>query len=77
MIESGMASGHVGRVLPGDNDEAPVRLTGPPGSHHFEMCTIDGMANPHIALAAVLGLSLIGVQKGPELKVEAVDPQFF
>ncbi|KAF8265801.1 glutamine synthetase/guanido kinase [Lactarius quietus] len=56
-----------------DNKEAAVRLTGPPGSHHFEVRTIDGTANPHIALAAVLGLGLIGVEKGLELNIEAVD----
>ncbi|KAF8265798.1 hypothetical protein EI94DRAFT_1830995 [Lactarius quietus] len=56
-----------------DNRGAAVRLTGPPGSHHFEVRTIDGTANPHIALAAVLGLGLIGVEKGLELKIEAVD----
>jgi glutamine synthetase len=56
-----------------DNKEAAVRLTGPPGSHHFEVRSIDGTANPHIALATVLGLGLVGVQKGLELKIEAVD----
>ncbi|KAF8271243.1 glutamine synthetase/guanido kinase [Lactarius quietus] len=56
-----------------DNKEAAVRLTGPPGSHHFEVRTIDGTANPYIALAAILGLGLIGVEKGLELKIEAVD----
>ena len=55
-----------------DNKEVAVRLAGPPGSHHFEVRTIDGTANPHIALATVLGLGLIGVQKGLELKIEAV-----
>jgi len=34
---------------------------------------IDGTANPHIALAALLGLGLVGVQKGLELKIGAVD----
>jgi len=56
-----------------DNREAAVRLTGPPGSHHFEVRSIDGTANPHIALAAILGLGLVGVEKGLELKIEAVD----
>lgn len=55
-----------------DNKEVAVRLAGPPGSHHFEVRTIDGTANSHIALATVLGLGLIGVQKGLELKIEAV-----
>jgi len=56
-----------------DNREVAVRLTGPPGSHHFEVRSIDGTANPHIALATVLGLGLIGVQKGLELKIEGID----
>ncbi|KAH9174749.1 glutamine synthetase/guanido kinase [Lactarius sanguifluus] len=56
-----------------DNNEVAIRLTGPPGSHHLEVRTIDGTANPHIALAAVLGLGLIGVQKGLELRIGATD----
>ena len=56
-----------------DNKDVAVRLTGPPGSHHLEVRSIDGTANPHIALATVLGLGLIGVQKGLELKIEAID----
>lgn len=56
-----------------DNREVAVRLTGPPGSHHFEVRSIDGTANPHVALAAILGLGLIGVQKGSELKIEKID----
>ncbi|KAI9444211.1 glutamine synthetase/guanido kinase [Lactarius indigo] len=43
-----------------DNKDVAIRLTGPPGSHHLEVRTIDGTANPHIALATVLGLGLIG-----------------
>lgn len=56
-----------------DNREAAVRLTGPPGAHHFELRTIDGTANPHIALATILGLGLIGIEKGLELQIEEVD----
>jgi glutamine synthetase len=56
-----------------DNREAAVRLTGPPGAHRFEVRTIDGTANPHIALATILGLGLIGIEKGLELQVEEVD----
>jgi glutamine synthetase len=56
-----------------DNREAAVRLTGPPGGHHFEVRTIDGTANPHIAIATVLGLGLIGIEKGLELQIEEVD----
>ena len=37
------------------------------------MRTVDGTANPYIALAAILGLGLVGVQKGLELTIEGVD----
>jgi len=50
-----------------------VRLTGPPGGHHFELRTIDGTANPHVAFATILGLGLIGIEKGFELEIEEVD----
>ena len=56
-----------------DNREVAVRLTGAPGGHHFELRAIDGTANPHIALAAVLGLGLIGIEKGLELKMEGIE----
>jgi len=56
-----------------DNREAAVRLTGPPGAHHFEVRTMDGTANPYIAIAAVLGLGLIGIEKGQELDKEEVE----
>jgi len=56
-----------------DNREVAVRLTGPPGSHHFEVRTIDGTANPHIAVATLLGLGLIGIEKGLELKMDEVE----
>jgi len=50
-----------------------VRLTGPPGGHHFEVRSVDGTANPHIAFATLLGLGLIGIEKGLELRIEEVD----
>jgi len=56
-----------------DNREAAVRLTGPPGGHHFEVRSVDGTANPHIAIATLLGLGLIGIEKGLELQIEEVD----
>jgi glutamine synthetase len=56
-----------------DNKEVAVRLAGVPGSHHFEVRTIDGTANPHIALATILGLGLVGAQKGLELQMGAID----
>ena len=56
-----------------DNREAAVRLTGPPSGHHFEVRSVDGTANPHIAFATLLGLGLIGIEKGLELRIEEVD----
>ena len=50
-----------------------MRLTGPPGGHHFEVRSVDGTANPYIAFAALLGLGLIGIEKGLELQMEEVD----
>ena len=50
-----------------------MRLTGPPGGHHFEVRTIDGTANPHIAIAAILRLGLVGIEKGLELKIDEVE----
>jgi glutamine synthetase len=70
-----MVSTHVERTLAGERTTRKLLygLLALPGSHHFEVRTIDGTANPHIALATVLGLGLVGVQKGLELKIEAVD----
>jgi len=50
-----------------------VRLTGPPGAHHFEVRAMDGTANPYIAFAAVLGQGLIGIEKGGELSIDEVE----
>jgi glutamine synthetase len=72
-VQDGIWAGGTYACWGEDNKEAAVRLAGPPGSHHFEVRTVDGTANPYIALAAILGLGLVGVQKGLELKIEAVD----
>ncbi|KAF9457970.1 glutamine synthetase guanido kinase [Collybia nuda] len=47
-----------------ENREAPVRLTNSasPSSRRFELRFIDGTANPHLALAAVLGSALVGIR---------------
>ncbi|KZV65288.1 glutamine synthetase/guanido kinase [Peniophora sp. CONT] len=52
-----------------ENRETLVRLTGPPGSHHFEIRSHDGTANPYLALAAILGTGLQGIKQGVELQV--------
>jgi glutamine synthetase len=56
-----------------DNREVAVRLTGPPGSHHLEVRTIDATANPHVALATILGLGLLGIENGLELKIGGIE----
>ncbi|KAH9017081.1 hypothetical protein EDB83DRAFT_2321090 [Lactarius deliciosus] len=65
-----IASGHVERTLAGgeDNKDVAIHLTGPLGFHHLEVCTNDGTA-----LTTVLGLGLVGVEKGLELKIWAAD----
>ena len=72
-VQDGIWSGGTYACWGVDNRETAVRLAGPPGSHHLEVRTIDGTANPHIVLATLLGLGLVGVQKGLELKIEGID----
>ncbi|EIW81762.1 glutamine synthetase guanido kinase [Coniophora puteana RWD-64-598 SS2] len=54
-----------------DNKEVPVRLCNYafPASRNFEVKCIDGLANPYLALSAVLGAGLTGVNKGADLHV--------
>ncbi|KAJ7839907.1 glutamine synthetase guanido kinase [Mycena leptocephala] len=55
-----------------DNREVPVRLcnaTSPP-SRNFEVKTIDGTANPYLALAALLGAGHHGIRTGSKLKIK-------
>ncbi|EKM52265.1 uncharacterized protein PHACADRAFT_260518 [Phanerochaete carnosa HHB-10118-sp] len=44
--------------------EAPVRLTGAQGQHHFEVRFIDGTASPHLALAGVLAAGSEALVRG-------------
>ncbi|KAH9855703.1 FLU1-II [Lenzites betulinus] len=52
-----------------DNREAPVRLCGPRGHHHFEVKCVDATASPHLALAAIFGAGLRGIVEGAPLLV--------
>jgi glutamine synthetase len=72
-VQDGIWSGGTYACWGEENREVAVRLTGAPQSHHFEVRCIDGTANPHIALAALLGLGLQGVEKGLELTIEEID----
>ncbi|KAH9477666.1 Protein fluG [Psilocybe cubensis] len=55
-----------------DNREAPLRLcnASSPTSRNFELKTLDGTANPYLAIAAVLGAGLDGIEHGRELKIK-------
>ncbi|KAH7922480.1 glutamine synthetase/guanido kinase [Leucogyrophana mollusca] len=55
-----------------DNREVPVRLCNAtsPSSRNFEVKTVDGTANPYVALAGLLGAGMTGVQKGCEVQLK-------
>lgn len=55
-----------------DNREAPVRLCNAPvpAARNFELKTLDGTANPHLALAGALGAGLAGVLQGQKLAMK-------
>ncbi|KAG6819564.1 hypothetical protein H0H93_010694 [Arthromyces matolae] len=55
-----------------ENREAPIRLTNAnsTSSRNFEVKCVDGTANPYLALAAILGAGLDGIEKGAELTVQ-------
>jgi len=55
-----------------ENREAPIRLTNAtsPLSRNFEVRCIDGTANPHLALAALLAGGLIGLRSMMELEIQ-------
>ncbi|KAK7059078.1 hypothetical protein VNI00_001702 [Paramarasmius palmivorus] len=55
-----------------ENREAPVRLTNvtSPQSRNFEMRFVDGTANPHLALAAIIGAGLTGLKTKKLLEVK-------
>ncbi|MDJ0556409.1 MAG: glutamine synthetase family protein [Microcoleaceae cyanobacterium MO_207.B10] len=61
-----------------DNREAAVRVPSnfaPPSPTHFELKTVDGAANPYLALGAVISAGLDGVNRGLEVaEPTAVDP---
>lgn len=51
-----------------DNREAALRvLSGPRGSTHWELKTVDATCNPHLALGAVLACGLDGLHRGLDL----------
>ncbi|KAH9947838.1 FLU1-II [Amylocystis lapponica] len=60
-----------------DNREAPVRLCGPPGHHHFELKCSDATASPYLVLAGAIAAGAHGVQEGKTLTIgDAAKPMF-
>jgi glutamine synthetase len=61
-----------------DNREAAIRVPTTPdgqGSQHIELKTVDGSANPYLALGAVVAAGLDGLRRGLDPGVSvAVDP---
>ncbi|KAF5343436.1 hypothetical protein D9758_011813 [Tetrapyrgos nigripes] len=55
-----------------ENREAPIRLTNvmSPESRNFELRLIDGTANPHLALAAIIGAGVKGVKEKRALRIK-------
>ncbi|KXN82730.1 Protein fluG, partial [Leucoagaricus sp. SymC.cos] len=55
-----------------ENREAPIRLSNAtsPSSRNFEMRFVDGTANPHLALAAIIGAGVRGLKGMKTLTVK-------
>jgi glutamine synthetase len=60
-----------------DNREAPVRLcnASSPYSRNFEVKCLDGLANPYLSLAGLLGAGSVGVEEGQKLQLGNCDKQ--
>ena len=52
-----------------ENRDAPIRLTGSKGSHHFEIRSIDGTASPYLVLAAIIAAGTLGILQEEPLVV--------
>jgi len=57
-----------------EHREVPVRLCSAtsPTSRNFELKTLDGTANPYLAMAAILGAGLSGIIENKELAVKEI-----
>ena len=55
-----------------ENREAPIRLcnASSPSSRNFELKTLDGTANPYLALAGILGAGFEGILESKELTIQ-------
>ncbi|TCD61518.1 hypothetical protein EIP91_008299 [Steccherinum ochraceum] len=68
-VQDGMWTGGSYVCWGTDHREAPVRLTGSPGGHHFEVRCVDGTANPYHVLAALLGAGTRGIVEKVPLEI--------
>jgi glutamine synthetase len=66
-VRSGIWSGSEWVAWGFQNREAPVRKIGP---GHWEFKSIDGVANPYLAVAALLAGGLIGLEENSSLTVK-------
>lgn len=60
-VHDGIWSGGTYASWGRENREAPIRLCGHKGNHHFEARFVDGTACPHLALAGILGVGTRGI----------------
>ena len=65
----GIWSGGTYAIWGTDNREAPIRLCGAPGSHHFELKSSDATANPYLALAGVIDAGVLGIEQRTPLTI--------
>ena len=72
-VVDGIWSGGTWVCWGNDNKEAPIRLCGSPGSHHFELKCVDGTSNPYLVIAGIIGAGMVGVKRGQDLTMRACD----
>jgi len=53
-----------------NNRACPVRLCGTARDWNFEVKSVDGLSNPHLAFAAIIAAGMIGVKDGAKLEVK-------
>lgn len=70
--KDGISSGGTYACWGSDNREAAMRLANGtrPASRNMELKSLDGTANPHLALAGILGAGAVGIREGYELTIK-------
>lgn len=66
-VQDGVWSGGSFACWGYDNREATVRLTGSAANRHFEVRSLDGTANPYVALAGIIGAGMDGIYEQRKL----------